>query len=153
VLTTVKLGTTFVAMNSDREQIGDLLIRYATGIDRRDWALFRTCWTNDVHADYGDVGTFAGVNALTEFMMASHDAMGPIHHRLSNFVIEIDPSGDRATARSYVHAVLIAVPGDTDSWIDAIGNYSDVLVRTADGWRISARTVEIARVLTAHGVT
>ena len=139
-------------MDSDREQISDVLIRYATGIDRRDWALFRTCWTPDAVCDYGEVGTFEGLDALTEFMVASHDAMGPIHHRMSNFVIDIDQSGDRANVRSYVHAVLIAVPGDKNSWIDAVGNYSDVFVRTADGWRIASRTVEIARVLTANGV-
>jgi hypothetical protein len=27
---------------SDREEIVDVLLRYATDIDRRDWALFRT---------------------------------------------------------------------------------------------------------------
>jgi hypothetical protein len=145
-------GDNFDRMDSDRDQIGDVLIRYATGIDQRDWALFRTCWTPDVEADYGEVGRFSGVDALTDFMMASHDAMGPIHHRMSNFVIAVDPAGDRATVRSYVHAVLIAVPGDKSSWIDAVGNYDDVFVRTAEGWRISARTVQIARVLTAGGV-
>jgi SnoaL-like domain len=139
-------------MDSDREQISDVLIRYATGIDQRDWALFRTCWTADVVCDYGDVGKFDGIDALTDFMVASHDAMGPIHHRMSNFVIDVDPSGDHAKVRSYVHAVLIAVPGDKSSWIDAVGNYEDVFVKTAQGWQISARIVHIARVLTAGGV-
>lgn len=133
-----------------RSLIGDVLIRYATGVDQRDWPLFRTCWTPDVEADYGQIGIFSGVDALTDFMVASHDAMGPTHHRLSNFVIDVD--GDRATARSYVHAILIAVPGDASSWIDAVGTYEDVLVRTADGWRISKRTVHMARVMTATTV-
>ncbi|MBH0778444.1 nuclear transport factor 2 family protein [Nocardia bovistercoris] len=134
----------------DQAQIGELLIRYATGVDQRDWPLFRTCWTADVEADYGQIGTFSGVDALTDFMVASHDAMGPTHHRLSNFVIDV--SGDTATARSYVHAILIAVPGDPSSWIDAVGNYEDTLVRTSDGWRIDKRVVNMARVMTANSV-
>ena len=31
-----------------------MLVRYATGIDRRDWVLFRSCFTDDCEADYGD---------------------------------------------------------------------------------------------------
>ncbi|WP_085998678.1 nuclear transport factor 2 family protein [Nocardia vinacea] len=135
----------------DQAHVSDVLIRYATGIDQRDWPLFRTCWTPDVEADYGEIGTFSGVEALTDFMIAAHEAMGPTHHRLSNFVIDID--GDRANVRSYVHAVLLAVPGDPSSWIDAIGNYEDVFVRTADGWRISKRVVRMARVMTVGSVS
>lgn len=140
-------------LREDQLQIGEVLIRYATGIDRRDWDLFRTCWTADVVADYGEVGRFTGVDALTDFMFASHDAMGPTHHRLSNFVIDVGQDGDedRASARSYVHAVLIATRGDSGSWIDIVGHYDDTFVRTADGWRISHRTVHVARAMTAGG--
>jgi SnoaL-like domain len=135
----------------DKSLIAEVLIRYATGIDQRDWDLFRTCWTPDVVADYGEIGQFNGVDALTDFMFAAHDGMGPTHHRLTNFAVDIDTTGDRADVRSYVHAVLIAVPGDSASWVDALGHYDDVFTRTADGWRISDRTVHIARVMTAGG--
>jgi SnoaL-like domain len=140
-------------LREEQAQIGGVLVRYATGIDRREWDLFRTCWTPDVVADYGEIGQFAGVDGLTDFMFASHDAMGPTHHRLSNFVIDVGAGGDpdRADARSNVHAVLIATPGDPNSWIDAIGHYDDTFIRTADGWRISHRIVRMARVMTAGG--
>lgn len=138
----------------DQAQIGDVLIRYATGIDQRDWSTFRSCWTVDVEADYGEIGQFCGIEALTAFMIATHDAMGPTHHQLSNFVINVGAEGDndRADVRSYVHAVLIAVPGDSSTWIDAVGHYDDVFVRTPQGWRIYRRTVHMARVMTAGSV-
>lgn len=141
------------SLREDQAQIGEILVRYATGVDRRDWNLFRTCWTADVVADYGAIGRFSGIDALTDFMFASHDAMGPTHHRLSNFVIDVGVGGDpdRADARSYVHAVLLATPGDPGSWIDAVGHYDDTFVRTGDGWRISHRIVHMARVMTADG--
>jgi 3-phenylpropionate/cinnamic acid dioxygenase small subunit len=140
-------------IREDQSQIGDVLVRYATGIDQREWDLFRTCWTPDVVCDYGEIGRFEGVDAVTDFMVASHDAMGLTHHRLTNFAIDvgIDGDRDRASARCYVHAVLIAVPGDPNSWIDALGHYDDVFVRTAEGWRISHRTVHMARMMTAGG--
>ncbi|CAN5565492.1 nuclear transport factor 2 family protein [soil metagenome] len=136
-------------LREDQAQIVDVLHNYATGIDQRDWDLFRTCWTPDVVADYGEIGIFTGIDALTEFMFASHNTMGSTHHRLTNFVVSVD--GDRAEARSYVHAILIAVPGDPNSWIDALGHYDDVFVRTPDGWRITHRTVHMGRVMTAAG--
>ena len=36
-------------------------MRYATGIDRRDWALLRSCFTDDCVADYGDIGEVIGL--------------------------------------------------------------------------------------------
>jgi SnoaL-like domain len=37
-----------------RLDIADVLVRYASGIDRCDWALFRSCFTDDCDADYDD---------------------------------------------------------------------------------------------------
>jgi hypothetical protein len=132
-------------VDADKAQIADVLIRYGTGIDFKDWALFRTCWTGDVEVDYGEVGKYSGVDAITDLMTQLHEAMGPTYHRLSNFAITVE--GDRATARSYVHAVLQAIPEDPASWVEALGHYDDELVRTQEGWRIARRTTHIARVL------
>jgi hypothetical protein len=30
-----------------REDVTEVLVRYATGIDTRDWELFRSCFTDD----------------------------------------------------------------------------------------------------------
>jgi SnoaL-like domain len=94
--------------------------------------------------DYGEVGRYSGVDAITDLMSQLHNGMGPTYHRLTNFTISVD--GDRATARSYVHAVLQAIPDDPASWVEALGHYDDELVRTPEGWRIARRTTGIARV-------
>jgi hypothetical protein len=132
-------------VDDDKAQIAEVLIRYATGIDSKDWPLFRTCWTDEVDIDYGDLGQFSSADEFAALMMQIHDGMGQTYHRISNLVIAVH--GDRATARSYVHAVLMAIPGDASSWVDALGHYDDELVRTPDGWRIDKRTTHIARVL------
>lgn len=36
----------------DRMDISDTVIRYATGIDMRDWEAYRCCFTEDVEIDF-----------------------------------------------------------------------------------------------------
>jgi len=121
-----------------KADITEVLLRYATGIDRRDWDLFRTIWAEDLDADYGKrVGHFHSGTEICDFMIASHARMGSTWHRLSNFVIEV--SGDTATSRTYVHAVLNVDKDDRDAWMDVIGHYDDTLVRSDDGWKITRR--------------
>lgn len=132
-------------MDDDKEQIVEVLIRYATGIDSKDWPLFRSCWTDEIDVDYQQLGRFTSADALTEVMTRLHEDMGPTYHRLSNFVIAVD--GDRATARSYVHAVLMLQPDDSTNWVDALGHYDDIFVRTQGGWRIRERLSRTARTL------
>ena len=77
---------------SEREEktSRDVLLRYATGIDRRDWPLFRTVFTDDCQLDYGEVGSWKGVDAVTEFMQQAHAMAGHTMHRLTNQVITVD---------------------------------------------------------------
>ena len=37
---------------SDRAEISDVQLRYATGVDTRNWELLRTCFTDDLEADF-----------------------------------------------------------------------------------------------------
>ena len=137
-------------MDADKSQIAEVLIRYATGIDSKDWPLLRSCWTDEIDVDYQQLGRFTSADALTDVMRQLHENMGPTYHRLSNFVIAVD--GDRATARSYVQAVLMLQPNDSTNWVDALGHYDDVFVRTPNGWRISERVSRTARTLTGGDI-
>src|SRR6185437_1225379 len=126
----------------DRQDISDLLVRYATGIDRRDWPLFRTVFTDDCELDYGEIGAWNGVDAVADFMEKVHALAGHTLHRLSNQVIAVD--GDQAVARTYVDALIMV--GDNTSGVNGIGFYDDDIVRTPDGWRIARRTFTNVRV-------
>jgi hypothetical protein len=39
----------------DRAEISDVQLRYATGLDSRDWPLFRSCFTDEVETDFTSV--------------------------------------------------------------------------------------------------
>ncbi|WP_029113523.1 nuclear transport factor 2 family protein [Mycobacterium sp. URHB0044] len=126
----------------DRQDIADVLLRYATGIDRRDWTLFRTAFTDDCELDYGEIGTWSGVEAVAKFMDDAHAMAGHTMHRLTNQAITVD--GDQAEARTYVDGLIMAP--DNGSGVNAIGFYDDELVRTTDGWRITRRRFTAVRV-------
>jgi len=120
---------------ADRQDIGELLVRYASAIDGRDWDLFRTCFTPDCRTDYQDIGVWGDVEGVTQFMVDAHAGMGHTQHRISNAAVAVD--GDRATARTYVD--MVGLSPDGASGVNAIGWYDDELVRTDDGWRIARR--------------
>ncbi|MGA7050365.1 MAG: nuclear transport factor 2 family protein [Mycobacterium sp.] len=127
-----------------RLDISDLLVRYATGIDRRDWPLFRTVFTDDCEVDYGEIGVWNGVDAVTDFMEQTHAMAGQTMHRLTNQAITVD--GDKASARTYIDGVIMF--GDNQAGVNALGFYDDEIVRTADGWRIARRRFTQVRVTT-----
>ena len=128
--------------SDDRLSIAALMVRYATGIDRRDWTLFRTCFTDDFEADYPGFPNWRGGDQITRGMEQLHLSFGATMHCMSNIAIE--PALQGATARSYVDALLM--PGDPHGIVSqAKGFYDDVLVRTADGWRIASRRFTMVR--------
>jgi 3-phenylpropionate/cinnamic acid dioxygenase small subunit len=128
--------------HDDRQDISDLLVRYATGIDRRDWPLFRTVFTDDCELDYGEIGSWKGVDAVTEFMQHAHAMAGYTLHRLTNQAITVD--GNKAAARTYIDAVIMA--GDNQAGVNAWGFYDDEIVRTGGEWRIARRRFTHVRV-------
>lgn len=127
--------------------ITEVLLQYATAIDTKDWVLFRSCFTDDVDADYGQIGQWSDLDSITEFMAGVHEAMSDTKHMLHNMVIDVIDA-DRATAVTYVHTVQ-ALAADPKQWVDAVGQYRDELVSTPDGWRIARRRFSQTRMLSS----
>ena len=121
---------------SDHLGVNAVLVRYTSGIDRRDWDLFRSCFTRDCTVDYGEIGAWNGVEEITTFMIAAHEGCGHTLHRISNVVVQPIPAG--AEARSYVDAVIMGL--DNRDGVRAIGFYDDRLVNSdRAGWQIAYR--------------
>ncbi len=131
-------------MDSECEEIVSLLVRYTRAVDSTDWDLFRTCFTDDVVADYGDFGSWQGLDDFVAFMVAAHAGMGRTQHALSN--VQPQVKDGRATSVSYVHAVTV-LASHRDDWIDTVGAYEDEFIRGADGWRIVKRVLRTTRTM------
>ncbi len=129
---------------SDRIHINDLLIRYTTAIDTKDWKLLDTCFTPDAHVDYtssgGTRGSYPEVRQWLEKALA---AFPMTVHSITNSTVELD--GDRARARTVVINPMGFPKPDGGLHIFTVGAYYvDELVYTADGWRIARRVEEQA---------
>jgi 3-phenylpropionate/cinnamic acid dioxygenase small subunit len=129
---------------ADRMAIDDLLTRYATALDRRDWDTWRTCFRADAHIDYTSAGGIAGsVDEVAAWLAQVMPFFAMTQHLVTNREIRLE--GDRARARSAFFNPLGVADGNggLSLYFDG-GYYNDELVRTADGWRIVRRIEESA---------
>ncbi len=89
----------------DRALISERVIRYAMGVDRRDWAMFAECFTDPVHADFSASGVPAADFArddLVEMVRVPLSGFTATQHLSPNHVIEFDEHDpDRAICYSY----------------------------------------------------
>jgi hypothetical protein len=116
---------------ADRLAIGDLLTRYATAVDRRDWDLYRTVFTSDAEIDYTSAGGIAGtVDEVVEFLDSALSGFEMTQHLVSN--VDTSVEGDTARVTAMFNNPMRLSDGDT--WFTG-GWYHHDLVRTADGWR------------------
>ena len=116
-------------------EIADVLIRYATGIDSKDWELFRSCFAHECELDYSPIGVWRSPDEIAAFMDAAHANSPHTMHRITNIVVTSAGDG-AAKARSYVDALILMGAATA---AHPTGFYDDELVRTTDGWRIARR--------------
>jgi hypothetical protein len=132
----------------DRAEIGEQVIRYAMGVDRRDWEMFAGCFTDPVRADFSASGRPAADYARDELVDMVRDALSGFtatQHLSPNHVIEFDGHDpDRAVCHSYMYAqhLLEGAPGG--DFFLLRGSYTNRLLRTPDGWRIESLTQHVA---------
>ena len=122
----------------DRAEISDVQLRYATGLDSRDWPLFRSCFTDEIETDFTSV--FGGeprkvsADRWTEAARRSLSGLAATQHMITNHVITLN--GDEATCVAYVQA-RHHLPNDTGGSDQVMyGYYTNRFVRTGQGWKI-----------------
>ncbi|MDG2428023.1 MAG: nuclear transport factor 2 family protein [Acidimicrobiales bacterium] len=115
---------------SDRIAVEDLLTRYATAVDRRDWARYRSVFTHDAEIDYTSAGGISGnLEEVIEFLSKSLPLFEMTQHSITN--IDLEVVGDSATVSAVFNNPLRLIDGET--WFTG-GWYHHDLVRTTDGW-------------------
>jgi 3-phenylpropionate/cinnamic acid dioxygenase small subunit len=131
-------------MRQDRDEIEQLLYRYAWMVDRRDWKRMDEVFAAGATIDYTSTGGQKGAYRETLAWLARALAPWPANlHFISNLHVEID--GDRARSRCYFLAPMARPRSDgSHEVITTAGLYLDELVRTPGGWRIAARDCQQA---------
>lgn len=127
----------------DRAEISDVLHRYATGLDRRDWELYRSIFTDQIELDFESVGIPARIYEADAWVRSAQRLFAGFEatqHSSSNHVHEI--RGDEAVCVSNMQAEHFVGAGDDDRWTIG-GYYTNELVRSSAGWKLRKITLTV----------
>jgi len=127
---------------SDHLAIQDVLHRYSTAIDTKDFALLDEVFTADGVADYTASGGIRGdLTEIKTWLAAALGIFSVVQHLVTN--VQVDVMGDEATSVCYLFNPLgYAAEGGKTEMLYCGGLYRDRFVRTSKGWRIRERVIE-----------
>jgi hypothetical protein len=124
----------------DRIAIVETVYRYASGLDRRDWSLYRSIFTGMIDVDFtaylgGGKPVSITVDEWIASIMNLFEGLDATQHVMSNPQVSI--AGNRATCVMYMQAEHLLNGDCGQRWYTIGGYYTDTLDRTANGWKIS----------------
>lgn len=119
----------------DRQQIHDLILKYARGVDG-DRALFTSVWAEDavyrVDEPFGEV---RGIDAIAATWDGYARVLPTMYHFAANILID-GPHGDEATASSL--SFVTGADAEGTSWI-ASSTYHDSFRKIDGRWLFTER--------------
>ncbi len=117
-------------------EIQRVIALYSHAADDADGKQLAEVFTDDALLQPTQVEPKRGLDEIRDYFtrIVPSQPVPTISHHTMNTVIDIEPDGQRARARSK----MIGVRKDMGF---ICGEYRDVLVRTAAGWRIKERTI------------
>jgi hypothetical protein len=126
----------------DWRAVLELSVRYGTGIDRRNWALYRSCFTDEVVVDFSSFtrrppsGAPIPAAGWVNLVRSTIDGFVSTQHLIGNQEIEL-----RADEGRYTAAIQAQHWMDSERWYVIGGWYENLVRRTPQGWRIAACTL------------
>lgn len=143
---------TGIDLLTSKEEIRDVIYQWSRGVERKDWELVRSCYTEDATDNHGSVN--GGVGGFIEWMESYHSTIEQVIFYSTNILIEFV---DADTAFVESHGISIqrhsaeARGARTtflgEEWadkavpivIDFAGRKLDTFVRRDGVWRIKTR--------------
>lgn len=120
----------------DREEIWQVMLRFARGLDRIDVELTRTCYWDDAIEDHNHfVGDPDGFIASAH---ATARGFSTTHHGLTNHYCELN--GDEAFCETYF--IYIATLAQPPHFMSS-GRYVDHFQKRGGEWRIANRVTVV----------
>ncbi len=129
-----------MADTGDLASITELMIQYCDLIDCGDLA---GCAALFEKGAWGIVGTLAkGAEEVSAQLdnVTLYDGRPNTRHLMSNVAINVDPSGQTATAKSCI-TVMQHVPDDFAMQPIFIGSYNDTFAKDGDAWHFVERAI------------
>jgi hypothetical protein len=123
----------------DRQEIWDVVLRYARGIDRLDRDMVRSCYWDDAIDDHH--AYVGGPDSFIDITFAGASATSVVqHHGVSNHNCEID--GDNAYGETYY--TFIGANIDPPHLL-SMGRYIDHFQRRDGIWKFANRVTVIEK--------
>ncbi len=118
---------------TDRIKLQDVMLKYAAGVDERDFELYRSCFADDVEVVGFGEETVHGGDAWLAYVKDALKQFGPTQHMLGPQLATID--GDSAHCRTDVqaHHYMADKP---DTTLTLWATYKSDMVRVGDDWKI-----------------
>ena len=134
----------------DRAHIVDVMSAYATGLDARDWQLWRSIFLDEV---VFDLSSWSGQEPRlldTDRVVAAQARMfaelATTQHFVTNHRVTFGADKDGATARLLAHMRaehwIDNAPAGSDRYT-MFGYYDDKLVKTSAGWKIAEMQLNV----------
>jgi 3-phenylpropionate/cinnamic acid dioxygenase small subunit len=124
--------------HADHHEIEDLLDRYATIIDAREYERLPEIFLPDAVLDYSSSGAEPGpLHPVAAWIEKGLSLFARSQHLITNKQVEL--AGDKATSRALFFNPLVAKDGAV---MFVGGEYRDQWLRTPVGWRIIERVQE-----------
>ncbi len=91
----------------DRQAVVDVVVQYATGVDRRDWPLYGACFTDPCEIDFsswtGRPGALVPRDEWVKRVRSTNGNFDATQHLSTNHVVTF-ATAEEATCISYVQA-------------------------------------------------
>ena len=135
-----------------RQALIDNYNQYAEGLDSRDWAMVRGCFSDQVLLDYGDVGAQKNAPSSADdwllHLQAVLSGFDHTHHMLSNYRMAL--TDDRVNCRAYMSADHVILPdalipeAGAEDICTVVGEYSNDYEQQPDGrWTICYSSLRV----------
>jgi hypothetical protein len=120
-----------------RSRVSDTVIRYATGVDTRDWALYRSAFDDELVHDFSSWQGEAGRCSADEWVAAVRQTLSGFdatQHLSTNHVVTLDGEGAVCVSYMIAHHVLVTKQGDNSFTLG--GFYRNKLRQVGGDWKI-----------------
>jgi 3-phenylpropionate/cinnamic acid dioxygenase small subunit len=125
----------------DKYSIQELIARFATSFDVKDWSGLEACFTESLYTDYSDLrGTPSQTITASEYVQLRRESLDQLklHHLVSNYEIDFTDE-NTATCRA---SMVVWRKSDEEEFTSHCV-YMFQLVKQNNNWRISGITQKV----------
>lgn len=129
---------------NDRQEILDLISKYSYAYDTQDWEMFASIWADSATWTAGST-TLSGREGILSWLRPRREGHAEAGVRTNHYQTNTLLTAHNHRIITGLTMVLIVHWQGTAATpvITFASRYRDEFVRTADGWRIASRRIEI----------